>query len=251
MAEQLRAQQLRMANHIRDPQANPPPPGIEARRLAVYRQLFLGNVQSMLAGSFPVLQASLAPGQWQTLTADFYANHRCQTPLFTEMAGELVDYLQHRADLPGWVAELAHYEWIETVLLLADDAEPAHDPDGDLLDGVPVLSRLACPLAYAWPVSQIGPGHLPQQPPAEPSLLLACRGRDHQVQFSRLAPLAHALLVSLQEQPLTGREHLAALAALVGAEPESLQLQGLALLNDLKAQGVLLGTAPRTYHNPL
>ncbi|MFJ4349226.1 DUF2063 domain-containing protein [Pseudomonas sp. NPDC089401] len=244
MAETLRAQQLCMTGHIRDPQANPPPPGIEARRLAVYRQLFFGNVQALLAGSFPVLHASLGAGQWLALMEDFYARHRCQTPLFTEVAGELVDYLQQRADLPGWVAELAHYEWIETVLLLGDDAQPEHDPEGDLLEGVPVLSNLALPLAYAWPVSQIGPGHLPQEAPVEPTLLLACRGSDHDVQFSRLAPLAHALLMSLQQHARSGREHCAALAAVVGVEPASLQGQALQLLNQLKAQNVVLGTIP-------
>lgn len=52
MAETLREQQLCMSRFIRDPHANPAPPGIEARRLAVYRQLFLGNMRSLLAGSF-------------------------------------------------------------------------------------------------------------------------------------------------------------------------------------------------------
>ncbi|MFJ2983214.1 MULTISPECIES: DUF2063 domain-containing protein [unclassified Pseudomonas] len=242
MGETLREQQLCMARFIRDPLANAPPPGIEVRRLAVYRQLFFGNMQSLLAGSFPVLHASLASEQWQALIEDFYASHRCQTPLFTEVAGELVDYLQARDDLPGWVAELAHYEWIETVLLLADDSEPAHDPEGDLLDGVPLLSSVAAPLAYIWPVSHIGPGSIPLQAPAEPTLLLACRGADHKVHFSRLAPLAHALLVSLQTQPLRGREHFAALSMLAGIELEVIESQGVAVLQALKAQGVVLGT---------
>ncbi|PZQ42449.1 MAG: DUF2063 domain-containing protein, partial [Pseudomonas putida] len=90
MADTLREQQLCMARYIRDPLANPPPPGLEARRLAVYRQLFFGNVQSLLAGNFPVLQATLPTAQWQALIEGFYANHRCHTPLFTEVAGELV-----------------------------------------------------------------------------------------------------------------------------------------------------------------
>ncbi|WP_085677593.1 MULTISPECIES: DUF2063 domain-containing protein [unclassified Pseudomonas] len=242
MADALREQQLRMAGHIRDPQANPPPPGIEARRLAVYRQLFFGNLQSLLAGSFPVLHASLAAEHWLGLCEDFYANHRCQTPLFTEVGGEWVAYLQGRTDQPDWVAELAHYEWIETALLLSDAGAPEHDPEGDLLDGIPVLSSLAVPLAYAWPVSHIGPAHLPSEAPAEPTLLLAHRGADHKVTFSRLAPLAHALLLSLQEQPLSGREHLAALAEAAGVAASAIEAQGLALLHTLKAQGVVLGT---------
>ncbi|OQR34741.1 DUF2063 domain-containing protein [Pseudomonas sp. T] len=244
MAETLREQQLRMTRYIRDPQANEPPPGIEARRLAVYRQLFFGNLQALLAGNFPVLHASLPSEQWQALTEDFYASFHCQTPLFTEVAGEFVDYLEGRSEQPGWVAELAHYELIETALLLSDNAEPAHDPDGDLLEGVPLLSALAAPLAYAWPVSHIGPQHIPLDAPAEPTLLLVRRDTDLKVYFSRLAPLAHALLVSLQQWQLTGRQHLKALAEIAGVEPAAIEGQGVALLRSLKEQGVVLGTRP-------
>ncbi|MGE9761581.1 HvfC family RiPP maturation protein [Pseudomonas sp. PDM20] len=244
MAETLREQQLRMTRYIRDPQANEPPPGIEARRLAVYRQLFFGNLQALLAGNFPVLHASLPSEQWQALTEDFYASFHCQTPLFTEVAGEFVDYLEGCSEQPGWVAELAHYEFIETALLLSDNAEPAHDPDGDLLEGVPLLSALAAPLAYAWPVSHIGPQHIPLDAPAEPTLLLVRRDTDLKVYFSRLAPLAHALLVSLQQWQLTGRQHLKALAEIAGVEPAAIEGQGVALLRSLKEQGVVLGTRP-------
>lgn len=244
MAETLREQQLRMTRFIRDPQAHEPPPGIEARRLAVYRQLFLGNVQSMLAGSFPVLHGSLPAAQWRALIEDFYAHYRCHTPLFTEIAGEFVDYLETRDDQPGWLAELAHYEYIETALLLSDSPEPPHDPDGDLIDGVPQLSSLAWPLAYAWPVFDIDAEHVPFAAPAEPTLLLARRGADLRVHFSRLAPLAHALLVSLQQWQLTGREHLKALAEIAGIELAVIESQGIALLHSLKEQGVLLGTRP-------
>ncbi|WEK32872.1 MAG: putative DNA-binding domain-containing protein [Candidatus Pseudomonas phytovorans] len=244
MDEMLREQQLRMTRFIRDPQANEPPPGVQARRMAMYRQLFIGNVQSLLAGSFPVLRSSLPAERWQALIEDFYAHHRCHTPLFTEVAGEWVDYLENRVELPGWVAELAHYEWIETVLLLSDSVEPAHDPEGDLLDGVPLLSSLAVPLAYAWPVSHIGPDHVPQEAPAEPTLLLARRAADNKIHFSRLTPLAYALLVSVLDQQLTGREHLEALAEIAGIELAALETQGIALLLGLKAQGVVLGTYP-------
>ncbi|MBD9632269.1 DUF2063 domain-containing protein [Pseudomonas sp. PDM19] len=252
MAETLREQQLRMTRYIRDPQANEPPPGIEARRLAVYRQLFFGNLQALLAGNFPVLHASLPSEQWQALTEDFYASFHCQTPLFTEVAGEFVDYLEGCSEQPGWVAELAHYELIETALLLSDNAEPAHDPDGDLLEGVPLLSALAAPLAYAWPVSHIGPQHIPLDAPAEPTLLLVRRDTDLKVYFSRLAPLAHALLVSLQQWQLTGRQHLKALAEIAGVEPAAIEGQGVALLRSLKEQGVVLGTRPNctTPHRP-
>lgn len=246
MAEALHEQLLRMARHVRDPQRHAPPPGIEARRLAVYRQLFFGNLESLLAGAFPVARASLGSARWQALVQAFYADYRCRTPLFTELAGEFVDYLEagEAPDVPEWLAELAHYERVESVLLLSAADELAHDPHGDLLDGVPVLSPLAWPLAYRWPVAEIGPGHLPQQAPEQPTLILAQRRADQRVHFSRLAPLAHALLLSLQERDASGREHLASLAEAVGVAPEEIVPAGLALLQSLRAQGVVLGTRP-------
>lgn len=244
MAEALHEQLLRMARHVRDPQHHAPPPGIEARRLAVYRQLFFGNLESLLAGAFPVLRASLGTPCWRALVQAFYADYRCRTPLFTELAGEFVDYLEagEAPDVPEWLAELAHYERVESLLLLSDVAEPDHDPQGDLLDGVPVLSPLAWPLAYHWPVAEIGPGHLPPQTPEQPTLILAQRRADQRVYFSRLAPLAHALLRLLQQYDRSGREHLLRLTELAGMAVEEVVPAGLVLLENLRAQGAVLGT---------
>ncbi len=246
MHEVLHEQLMSMARHVRDPQNNAPPPGIEPRRLAVYRRLFFGNVESLLAGCFPVIRASLGAQRWLALIEAFFADYRCQTPLFTEISGEFVRYLEEGGadalELPGWLAELAHYEWVEAALLLSDSSEPDHDPKGSLLDGIPVLSSLAWPLAYQWPVSGIGPDFLPNDMPDQPTLVLARRGVDKHVHFSRLAPLAHALLVSLQERDCSGHEHLHALAEAIGVDSEDLLPQGLALLENLRAQGVVLGT---------
>jgi hypothetical protein len=246
MHEVLHDQLMSMARYVRDPQHNAPPPGIEARRLAVYRQLFFGNVESLLSGGFPVMRASLGPKNWQALVESFYAGYRCQTPLFTEVSGEFVDFLAEGGgdalDLPPWLVELAHYEWVEAALLLSDRREPAHDPEGDLLEGVPLLSNLAWPLAYQWPVSEIGPGYQPQEAAEQPTLVLARRGADQKVHFSRLAPLAHALLASLQERRCSGREHLETLAHAIGVDGAAILPQGLALLENLRTQGVVLGT---------
>ena len=48
--------QYAFAAHIRDPESNAAPEGIEDRRLAVYRELFYNNVQSLLTSTFPVLR---------------------------------------------------------------------------------------------------------------------------------------------------------------------------------------------------
>ncbi|MGE7989616.1 DNA-binding domain-containing protein [Pseudomonas sp. NPDC089554] len=232
MADTLREQQFTLARHLRDPAANPPPPGIEARRLKVYRELFYSAIESQLAGGFPVLRQCLGEALWHVRVRDFYANYRSHTPLFTEIGEAFVDYLQGiELDAP-WQLELAHYEWVEAQLYLSDAQDPPHDPCGDLLQGEPLLSSVARVLAYQWPVERIGPGHLPEQLPEVPTLLLVCRDAAFKVQFARLSPLAYQLL-SMQG---SGRERLLALGAEGGLE------QGRAMLEGLRGQGVIVGT---------
>jgi uncharacterized protein len=247
MPDLLRKQQFTMARHLRDPSRHAPPPGIEARRLRVYRELFFNAIESLLASSFPVIRGTLGEARWKSLVQAFYSTHRSRTPLFPQVAGEFVDYLETRADdraLFPWLHELAHYEWVEQALWTSDAVIPAHDPDGDLLHGVPVLSPLAIPLAYRWPVTDIGPGHVPNSSPDTPTTLLVYRDERHDVHFTRIAPLAYRLLGSLQSHERTGREHLAALADEAGADPPQLQVLALPLFHQLHAQGVVLGTAP-------
>ncbi len=245
MDKTLEQQLLCLAHYVRDPAGCAPPSGMEPRRLAIYRRLFYGNIESMLASGFPVLSASLGSADWHRLVQDFYAHYRSQTPLFTELASEFALYLDQgvaeRLKLPLWLAELAHFEQVETVLLLSDAQPPVVSPSADLLDTVLALSDLAWPLAYQWPVCDIGPGHLPKQPSPEPTLLLAQRKANHKVHFSRLAPLAYTLLVSVQHQQWTGRQHLAALAESMGVTLDAVLPSGQALFEQLSLQGVISG----------
>ena len=241
----LREQQFTFARHLRDPVGQPPPPGLEERRVRVYRELFFNNIQSLLASGFPVIHEILGEAKWKALVRAFYAGHRSQTPLFTEIAAEFVAYIEgctDEAGMPPWLSELAHYEWVEQALFVSDAQPPEHDPEGDLLDGVPLLSPLALALAYLWPVTELGPSFVPDAPPAEPTTLLVHRDAEHQVRFARIAPLAYRLLVSLQTNAWTGREHLAALAAETGSDIAEFESRGLLLLQQLRSQGVVLGT---------
>ncbi|MFK0094497.1 DUF2063 domain-containing protein [Pseudomonas sp. NPDC090592] len=232
MNETLREQQYTLARHLRDPQHNAPPPGVEARRLKVYRELFYGAIEGLLAGSFPVMRQALGEQRWHARVHDFYANYRSQTPLFTEVAEAFVDYLQGvELDAP-WQLELAHYEWVEAQLFLSDAEDPAHDPAGDLLEGVPLLSCVARVLAYAWPVERIGAEYQPTVAPASPTLLLVYRDAALTVRFARLAPMAYRLLTLEQGN---GRARLEVL----GGDVQ----QGLALLEGLRGQGIIVGTA--------
>ncbi|UTL89228.1 HvfC family RiPP maturation protein [Pseudomonas fluorescens] len=231
MHDPLREQQHCLARHLRDPQRHAPPRGLEGRRLKLYRTLFYDGIEALLGGSFPVLRQTLGDQRWHARVHDFYANYRCQSPLFTEIPAAFVDYLQGIEPDTPWQPELAHYEMIESQLYLSDARDPEHDPQGDLLQGEPVLSSRACVLSYRWPVDRIGPTFQPLQAPAQPTLLLVYRDAALQVRFARLSPMAYRLLTQVQG---CGRQRLQALGADLQA--------GLALLENLQEQGVVIGT---------
>jgi hypothetical protein len=237
--------------HIRDA-SSPPPPGLDARRLQVYRDLFHNSLFGLLAANFPVIRKLYGEGDFRTLVREFYRDFRCTTPLFPELPREFLQYLQQRADAghadPPWLRELAHYEWAELALDLseADPANVPHDAAGDLLAGWPVVSPLCWALAYAWPVHRLAPGHVPEHVPAMPTFLLVRRDATMKVRFDEISALTFRLLHALAaDSHASGRELLQSLAIEAAAEDvDAFVTQGAAMLHRLHAEGVVLGTRP-------
>ncbi len=248
----FQAVQRAFASHLRDPVRSPAPAGLEERRVGIYRELIFNNVESLLAGNFPVLHRLLPEDHWKGLVRDFFIRHRARTPLFTELAQEFLTFV-HRERVgdpadPPFLLELAHYEWVELALLISEE-EPdltGLDENGDLLAGVPVLSPLAWPLSYRFPVHRITPDHQPQEPPAEPTHLVVYRNRAERVEFLETNAVTQRLLQLLAEGvDRSGREQLERIAAeLQHPDPGQVVAFGAGLLDDLRARGIILGTRP-------
>lgn len=251
----FRASQRAFTAHLRDPEQYPAPAAIEDRRMAIYRDLIFNNVESLLAGNFPVLRKLLPDERWKSLVRGFFIHHRAQTPLFTELAQEFIAYLHGRPDAdpadPPFLLELAHYEWVELALLISEATPDLSriDPNGSLLAGAPMVSPLAWPLTYKFPVHRIGPDYQPTAPPPVPTYLVAYRNRSEQVEFMETNAVTQRLLQLLQETPdSTGQVQLKRIAAeLNHPAPEQILDFGAQLLDDLRALGIILGvhrTAP-------
>jgi hypothetical protein len=247
----LHRQQMEFARHLRDPDSAPAPDGIEARRLQVYRELFYNNVEGLLAAAYPVIRRLLGDERWHGLVRDFYREHRATTPLFPEVSRELLRFLQARmeagAEQPDFLLELAHYEWAELALEL-DEAELEPSPPAaleDLLYGVPLLSPLAWPLAYRYPVQRISREFQPSEPPPDPTFLLLQRDADGKVRFSQIEAVGYALLTRIganqnAQAPLSGRALLSQLASDSGSEDiESFVSGGAAMMARLNERLVL------------
>jgi len=246
-----RAAQYAFAAHIRDPEHAPAPADVEPRRMAVYTELFYNNIESLLAANFPVIRRLHGDDAWHRRVRDFYREHRSHTPLFTEIAREFIRHLEQRAESaagdPPFLLELAHYEWAELALSLDEndiDATP-HDPGGDPVDGIPVVSPLVCVLAYRFPVHGISAEFRPDEPTELPSVLLLVRGRDDRVRFHEINALSALLIERLQQNTRrTGRQCVEDLLAEHGTPGDTAMLEaGSAMLHELKAHEAILGTA--------
>ncbi len=243
----FQATQRAFAAHIRDPQRNPPPAEVKPERMRMYRELFYNNVSSFLENGFPVLHSLLDEDAWQALVGDFFARHRSRTPLFSGIPEEFLDYLQNERDDnagdPPFLLELAHYEWVELALAIAEELAPDSNAalEADPLAQTLVLSPLAWPLAYRFPVHQIGRDSQPQTPPETPTCLVVYRDREDQVHFLETNPVTHRLLIILQEQgPIPAMDCLTQIAGELGhPDPAPLIPHGAELLADLARRGVV------------
>lgn len=239
----LHQQQDVLTRYLRDPEHCAPPAEMDAARAQVYRDLVINNLSTLLSGTFPVLVNILGDHDWRLLVRAFLRDHRARTPKFGEIAEEFVAFLacEPQGVWPLFMAELAHYEWVEMALQQSDE-QPLPVSDAGLLLERPLrVSPLAWPLAYAWPVHLLGSDYQPAAAPVQPTLLLVRRAEDFSVKFSELSPLAWRLLQRIGEFPeMDGQAQLHGVAVEAGAVGLSEFMEnGLALLRQMHRDGVL------------
>ncbi len=245
-------QQRAFAAHLRHPGEHAAPAGLEDRRMKIYRDLFYSNIEGFIARAFPVLRRLIADDRWHAMVRDFFHSHACRTPYFIRIPEEFLQYLQEertpQADDPPFLLELAHYEWIEIALDVADTDLDEIDCDagGDLLAGCPLVSPLAWPLSYQFAVHRIGPAFVPDAPEEQPVWLVAWRNRQDEIRFMESNAVTVRMLQLLGDaQPVSGQAALEQLAAeMQHPDPQVVIDGGARTLRDLRAKDVILGTRP-------
>jgi len=242
--------QYEFTAHIRNPEKNEIPDGIEDRRMGIYRELLYNNVEGFIASGFPILRGIYTDENWNSMVRDFFANHQSQSPYFLEISQEFIDYLQNERQPqqgdPAGLVELAHYEWVELALHVSDESVNMEniDANGDLLSEHPVFSPLAWPLVYQFPVHTMGPDNLPEEAPEQPTYLVVYRNRNDTVNFLEINPVTARLINLLQENDtytgLDAIEHIT--KEMNHPNPDTVQQGGQAALEELQQYGIILGT---------
>lgn len=171
------------------------------RAITVYQELIFNNIKGFLDKCFPICQRIIGSEQWLALCLHFFKKSHLHSPYFIEINRDFVDFLYQqdltKLELPAFLTELAHYEWIELYVdIHTDELSPeqlAH-PAGTLL-----LHPSVQNLHYQWPVHCIDETHLPAQ--TKDTFLLVFRNKNLQVTFVELGILSYALLEFLAENP--------------------------------------------------
>lgn len=249
--------QRQLADHLRDPECHAPPEGLEERRLNIYRQLFFKNILGFISRGFPVLKSLYKEKDWNALVRSFYACHRCHSPYFNDIAKEFLLYLEKehapRQCDPPYLYELAHYEHVELVVSVAEDADLSEiDVHGDLTEGRPILSPLARWHGYQWPVHRIGPHYMPAEHNSDIHWIAVCRDAENKVRYMLLNAVTVLLLDYLREHPeCRGKDAVAAVA--VRHCPDNIEAalrDAPQLFRSLHQKGIILGVPKHSRLNP-
>ncbi|MDP1665274.1 MAG: putative DNA-binding domain-containing protein [Methylobacter sp.] len=232
--------------HLRDPKQQPLPAGFARQDVGVYVDLLYNKFNDSLETCFPVTHSILGETAWQKLLKTFIARHRCLSPYYRQIPDEFVLYLQNEsqaADNPPFLAELAHFEWMELILSIAE-AEPVATEtlsDEQLMDAPLVFTPVMRLLHYVWPVQQISRTYQPDEPPSASTHILGFRDSTDRVQFIALNPATAGLVLRLQKRN-TATQVLQELGKdLTASELSNLLLFGKSILADLHRQGAIIG----------
>ena len=252
MAEipEFQKKQFAFAAHIRDPENVAAPAGVEDRRMAIYRELFFNNIRNLLAKMFPVIRKLHTDDKWHKMIRQFMQKHRAETPYFLQLPQEFLAFLQNEYapaddDFP-FLTELAHYEYVELAVSISEDDDDVTDvdPDGDLLQGIPVKSVLTWVYAYQYPVHRISTSYIPDTAAAQPVFLAIYRQPNDKVAFLELNPVTARLLelVDNNDSGRSGADLLRSLADEMNyTDTDAFIQHGKTALEEMRQLQILLG----------
>ena len=235
----LKAFQRAYSTYLRDPELNTKPEPIPKRQSRVYEELLFNNVCGFINNCFPVCKSLFEGDDWLRIARIFYREWKSATPYFSKIPSEFVQFLfefYEQAQLPDWMPELAHYEWVE----LEVDSHPGQMQNRSAsltLNSHLQLNSSLHNLAYRWPVHKISTDFKPDQP--EAAFLLVFRTHQHKVEFMEVNAVTHGFLQLFIQSPSL-KNNLDDLAIqLKHPSPQEIQAFGLQLCQDLHDKEVL------------
>lgn len=235
------------AARIRNPDGNAIPEGVDPSRMAVYENLIYNGTEELLENCFPVIYEIASDELRESLIRGFLSDHPAESPLFYEVPEEFLSYLIEGRDEPSdppYLAELAHFEWMELALELTDEPRPENvNPKGDLYHDIIEPSPLMEVVGYHYPVHEIDAKNLPTAQDKGSYCLAVYRDRDDVVQCLVLSVIATRLLQFVRQHELTGKQAVEFLAQeMPDSSLDDLKETSMDVFQQLLEADVILGT---------
>lgn len=244
---ELERLQNEFAARIRNPDSNSVPEGVDPARMRVYQDLIYNGTEELLENCFPVIYEIASDELRESLIRGFLSDHSAESPLFYEVPEEFLSYLiegREEPSDPPYLAELAHFEWMELALELTDEQRPKNiDPVGDLYHDIIEPSPLMEVVGYHYPVHEIDANNLPTIQDKSSYCLAVYRDKDEVVQCLVLSAIATRLLQFVRQHELSGQQAIELLAKeMPGSSFEDLKETGMGIFQQLLEADVILGT---------
>lgn len=252
----FQAYQQQFVEYLRDPQENGVLPTSLPQTTNVYVRLLYSKIEGSLHTCFPIVCELLGTVFWRQLVQAFIREHHCQSPLYREIPDEFIEYLMHQIpqmELPEFIIDLAHFEWMELVLETArsEMADTIFPIQGDPLTIIPVLNPVLYRLHYRYPVQTITASNTHWKNwrtrvkpyDQEPVALAGYRDIQYNIQFVKINAVTARLIEILQEGINTQEQVLLRLAEeMHDSNPDTILAFGIDILQQLEQQQIIIGS---------
>ncbi len=242
MLSDFRQYQFALARYLRDPLDVPVPEGVDPSSAAACTQEMVKHLRDVLEPAFPVTQALLDEDIWEHAVRLFLKDAPSHTPWASTTQRAFVDHVCESPDmqnLPAWLQDLAHFEWLQNAVVTAPVQWPVFNTSADVMKHAVVLNPTHVEAAYEWPVHCIDTDHKPDD--MQSTYVSMLRDMNDELHVFESSVFRGQLLDLLREGQ-TGDQALRVLAHwLSHPEPDAFVREGAELMAQLKREGIVLG----------
>jgi len=211
-SESLDEEQIKFTKNLRSDKANEPVKNISDRSMKLYKELVYNNIENTTRKTFPIITKLLSQSNWEALISRFIQEYTFDSPYFYDISKSFVLFLSGLSEKDlcyPFLAELAHYEWIELdVELQRDNKELNIIPEKEDIKNLLVLNKKLISVApttriltYSFPVHKISIDYIPINTSPKPIFLLVYRDLNYNVKFMKANGLTACLIELLIEKP--------------------------------------------------
>ncbi len=220
--------------------------GARTDRLHHYRRLVSNVIGSTLEGAYPLTRQILADEVWDQLVDDFFQNHDASSAQIWKMPFEFYEYClsnnySEKLNRP-YLDDLLYFEWIEIhVHTMPDQVIPEYRQLGDLLTDELIINPEYMLLHLEYPVHKLPAAEL-EANKGNYYVLVFREQQNLTVRFMELSAGFALLFKKLSQGGIIAKQALFDTGRQLKITDEQILIQlGLPFLNDLYAQGIILG----------